>query len=60
MNYFLNIPNDKEMVNRIKNIVKCIDIYEDNSSIHFVLEEILGGDLFDHIIHSNDRKLKED
>jgi len=42
------------------NIVKCIDIYEDNSSIHFVLEEILGGDLFDHIIHSDDRKLKED
>jgi len=42
------------------NIVKCIDIYEDNSSIHLVLEEILGGDLFDHIIHSNDRKLKED
>ena len=25
MNNFLNIPNDKEMVNRIKNIVKCID-----------------------------------
>ena len=25
MNNFLNIPNDKEMVNRIKNIVNCID-----------------------------------
>ena len=41
-------------------IVKCIDIYEDNSSIHLVLEEITGGDLFDHIIHSNGRKLTED
>lgn len=40
-------------------IVKCIDIYEDNTSIHLVLEEITGGDLFDHIIHSEDRKLKE-
>ena len=40
-------------------IVKCYDIYEDNSSIHLVLEEITGGDLFDHIIHSNGRKLKE-
>ena len=40
-------------------IVKCIDIYEDNSSIHLVLEEITGGDLFDHIIHSNGRKLTE-
>ena len=41
-------------------IVKCIDIYEDNSTIHLVLEEINGGDLFDHIIHSNGRKLSED
>ena len=41
------------------NIVKCIDIYEDNSSIHLVLEEITGGDLFDHIIHSHNRKLTE-
>ena len=41
------------------NIVKCIDIYEDNSSIHLVLEEITGGDLFDHIIHSKNRKLTE-
>jgi serine/threonine protein kinase len=40
-------------------IVKCIDIYEDNTSIDLVLEEITGGDLFDHIIHSEDRKLKE-
>ena len=40
-------------------IVKCFDIYEDNSSIHLVLEEITGGDLFDHIIHSNGRKLTE-
>ena len=41
-------------------IVKCFDIYEDNSTIHLVLEEINGGDLFDHIIHSNGRKLSED
>ena len=40
-------------------IVKCIDVYEDNTSLHFVLEEINGGDLFDHIIHSDGRKLKE-
>ena len=40
-------------------IIKCIDVYEDNTSLHFVLEEINGGDLFDHIIHSEGRKLKE-
>ena len=40
-------------------IVKCYDIYEDFSAIHLVLEEITGGDLFDHIIHSEGRKLKE-
>ena len=40
-------------------IVKCYDIYEDYSAIHLVLEEITGGDLFDHIIHSEGRKLKE-
>ena len=42
-----------------ENIVKCIDIYEDNTTIHLVLEEITGGDLFDYIIHSNGRKLEE-
>ena len=40
-------------------IVKCIDIYEDNTTINLVLEEITGGDLFDYIIHSNGRKLSE-
>ena len=42
-----------------ESIVKCIEVYEDNSSLHFVLEEINGGDLFDHIIHSEGRKLTE-
>ena len=41
-------------------IIKCNDIFEDNNCIHFVLEEITGGDLFDHIIHSEGRKLKEE
>ncbi len=40
-------------------IVKCQDIFEDNISIHFVLELMEGGDLFDHIIHSEGKKLKE-
>ena len=42
-----------------ESIIKCIDVYEDNSSLNFVLEEITGGDLFDHIIHSDDRKLTD-
>lgn len=42
-----------------ESIVKCIEVYEDNSALHFVLEEITGGDLFDHIIHSDGRKLTE-
>ena len=40
-------------------VVKCREIYEDMSSINLVLELIEGGDLFDHIIHSPDRKLSE-
>ena len=43
-----------------ESIIKCFDIYEDNSTIHLVLERITGGDLFDHIIHSEGRKLNED
>lgn len=42
-----------------ESIVKCIEVYEDNSALHFVLEEITGGDLFDHIVHSDGRKLTE-
>ena len=41
------------------NVVKCVEIYEDISSINLVLELINGGDLFDHIIHSPQRKLSE-
>ena len=42
-----------------ENVIKCEEIYEDNSAIHFVLQLIEGGDLFDHIIHSTNRKLNE-
>ena len=40
-------------------IVKCNSIYEDANTINFVLELISGGDLFDHIIHSPNRKLND-
>ena len=40
-------------------IVKCNSIYEDANTIHFVLQLISGGDLFDHIIHSPNRKLND-
>lgn len=40
-------------------VIKCVEIYEDTSAIHLVLELIVGGDLFDHIIHSSHRKLTE-
>ena len=42
-----------------ESIIKCYEVYEDNNALHFVLEEITGGDLFDHIIHSEGRKLTE-
>lgn len=41
-------------------MIRCEEIYEDNRSINFVLELVKGGDLFDHIIHSPNRKLTED
>ena len=39
--------------------IKCYEIYEENSAIHFVLELISGGDLFDHIINSPKKKLED-
>ena len=42
-----------------ESIIKCSEVYEDNNALHFILEEISGGDLFDHIIHSEGRKLTE-
>ena len=42
-----------------ENCIKCYEIYEENSAIHFVLELISGGDLFDHIINSPKKKLDE-
>ena len=43
-----------------ENIIKCYEIYEDNNSLHFILELCQGGDLFDHIIHSPNQKLSEE
>jgi len=42
-----------------ENCIKCYEIYEENSAIHFVLELISGGDLFDHIINSPKKKLED-
>ena len=52
VNITLDLIND--------NIIKCYEIYEDNNSLHFVLELCQGGDLFDHIIHSPNQKLSEE
>jgi calcium-dependent protein kinase len=42
------------------NIIKCYEIYEDNTSIHLILELCNGGDLFDYIINSKNQKIEEE
>ena len=43
-----------------ENIIKCYEIYEDNTSIHLILELCNGGDLFDYIINSKNQKIEEE
>ena len=49
VNITLDLIND--------NIIKCYEIYEDNTSIHLILELCNGGDLFDYILNSKNGKL---
>lgn len=42
-----------------ENIIKCFEVYEDKNCIHYVMEYIQGGDLFDFIINSSSKKLDE-
>ena len=42
------------------NIIKCYEIYEDNTSIHLILELCNGGDLFDYIINKKNQKIEEE
>lgn len=42
-----------------KNIIKCYEVYEDVTSVHFVFELIRGGELFDFIINSALGRLDE-
>ena len=41
-----------------ENVIKCYDVYEDNNSLHFVLELCEGGDLFDYILNHQNNKIK--
>lgn len=41
------------------NIIQCYEVWEDSTCVHFVLELILGGDLFDYIINSDGHKLND-
>ncbi len=43
-----------------ENIIKCYEIYEDNTSIHLILELCNGGDLFDYIINKKNQKIEEE
>lgn len=40
-------------------IIKCFEVYEDATCIHFVMEFIQGGDLFDYIINTTSRRIEE-
>lgn len=43
-----------------KHIIKCYEIFEDQSTISFVLELIDGGDLFDYILSNPNGLLKDE
>lgn len=40
-------------------IIRCFEVYEDATCIHFVMEYIQGGDLFDYIINTASRRIEE-
>ena len=40
-------------------IIKCYEVYEDPKHVHYVMELIEGGDLFDYIINSPSMRLEE-
>lgn len=42
-----------------KHIIKCYEVYEDITCVHFVFELIAGGELFDFIINSAKGRLDE-
>jgi len=42
-----------------ENIIKCYQVYEDTTSIHFVFDLIEGGELFDYLINSPGRVIPE-
>lgn len=41
-----------------ENIIQCYEVYEDSECIHYVMELINGGDLFDFIINTDTKKLE--
>ena len=57
-----NIVKEAELNRQLNhpNIIKCYDIYEDESTISFVLELGEGGDLFDFIINSPNKSIPLD
>lgn len=57
-----NIIKEAELNRQLNhpNIIKCYDIYEDESTISFVLELGEGGDLFDFIINSPNKSIPLD
>lgn len=40
-------------------IIRCFEVYEDATCIHFVMEFIQGGDLFDYIINTASKRIEE-
>lgn len=40
-------------------IIRCYEVYEDATCIHFVMEFIQGGDLFDYIINTASKRIEE-
>ena len=62
-NYIKNIYYKREVEITLtlnhENVIKCYDVYEDNNSLHFVLELCEGGDLFDYILNNKNKSIEE-
>lgn len=43
-----------------ENIIRCHEVFEDAACVHFVLEIIYGGDLFDYIINSPGHRIDQE
>lgn len=54
---YTDLKNELDLMKILdhKNIIKCIEVYENRHKNYIIMERCTGGDLFDFVINNNDR-----